>query len=282
MYTAQRRPQNGVHRNIRVIAMEGSSNKGAAHQTRLCTDQGSEDAGRQHNMRKPTCTSSIFVERVMYSEAGSDRHQTGVASAGERRKATEGGKWEAGSGKPQAVTTSVEQQHRDADSVQRTEGGLGSSELVTAVLPQKELENCGKVSVNGGRALLLLRPAAQLQKPVELVNGRCKPRSVDFGSGEDFQARRMQRESKGLQTSGVSTTSILAFIDNEDITCMWNMKYRYSNDRNNVWVKLVFPTRSEPGWCIDQSKEQRSGGRANGSKHKGCWWSSEAAKRIRK
>jgi hypothetical protein len=27
---------------------------------------------------------------------------------------------------------------------------------------------------------------------------------VEFGSGEDFQARRMQRESKGLQTSGVS------------------------------------------------------------------------------
>jgi hypothetical protein len=57
---------------------------------------------------------------------------TGVASAGERRKAAEGGKWEAGSGKPRAVTTSIEQQHRDADSVQRTEGGLGSSELVTA------------------------------------------------------------------------------------------------------------------------------------------------------
>jgi hypothetical protein len=34
--------------------------------------------------------------------------------------------------------------------------------------------------------------------------------AVEFGSGEDFQARRMQRESKGLQTSGVSTTSILA------------------------------------------------------------------------
>jgi hypothetical protein len=32
---------------------------------------------------------------------------------------------------------------------------------------------------------------------------------VEFGSGEDFQARRLQRESKGLQTSGVSTTSIL-------------------------------------------------------------------------
>jgi hypothetical protein len=27
-------------------------------------------------------------------------------------------------------------------------------------------------------------------------------RVVEFGSGEDFQARRMQRESKGLQTSG--------------------------------------------------------------------------------
>jgi hypothetical protein len=33
--------------------------------------------------------------------------------------------------------------------------------------------------------------------------------NVEFGSGEDFQARRMQRESKGLQTSGVSTTSVL-------------------------------------------------------------------------
>ncbi|KAJ7848234.1 hypothetical protein B0H14DRAFT_2583084 [Mycena olivaceomarginata] len=121
-----------------------------------------------------------------------------VASAGERRKVAEG---EAGSGKPRAVTTSVEQQHRDADSVQRTEGGLGSSELVAA----ERAGNCGKISANGGRALLLLRPAAQLQEPVEPVNGRCKP-------------------------------------------------------------------RSEPGWCIDQSKEQRSGGRANGSKQKGCWW----------
>jgi hypothetical protein len=39
-----------------------------------------------------------------------------------------------------------------------------------------------------------------------------KRASVEFGSGEDFQARRMQRESKGLQTSGVSTTSILALL----------------------------------------------------------------------
>jgi hypothetical protein len=33
---------------------------------------------------------------------------------------------------------------------------------------------------------------------------------VEFGSEEDFQARGMQRESKGLQTSGIATTSILA------------------------------------------------------------------------
>jgi hypothetical protein len=36
------------------------------------------------------------------------------------------------------------------------------------------------------------------------------PTTVEFGSREDFQAKRMQRESKGLQTSGVSTTGILA------------------------------------------------------------------------
>ncbi|KAJ7689243.1 hypothetical protein B0H14DRAFT_2652823 [Mycena olivaceomarginata] len=184
--------------------MEGSSSKGAAHQTRLCADQGAEDGGRQHNMRRPTCTSSIFVERAMYSEAGSDPHRTGVASAEQRWKAAEGGQWEAGSRKWRAVMTSVEQQCRDADSVQRTEGGLGSSEPVTAVLPQKEQENCGKIPVNGERVLLLLRATAQLQEPVEPVNSRGKP-------------------------------------------------------------------RNEPGWCIDQSKEQRSGGRANGSKQKGCW-----------
>jgi hypothetical protein len=114
-----------VHRNIRVIAMEGSSSKGAAHQTHLCADQGAEDGGRQHNMRRPTCTSSIFVERVKQVVTRTERVGeclTGVASVGQRWKAAEGGQWEAGSGKWRAVT-SVEQQCRDADSVQRTEGG---------------------------------------------------------------------------------------------------------------------------------------------------------------
>ncbi|KAJ7900643.1 hypothetical protein B0H14DRAFT_2556104 [Mycena olivaceomarginata] len=91
-----RRPQNGVRRNIRVIAIEGSSSKGAAHDTRLCADQGAENAGRQHNMRRPACTSSIFVERATYSDAGSDPHRTGMASA--RAAAEGGGRRAVGSG----------------------------------------------------------------------------------------------------------------------------------------------------------------------------------------
>ncbi|KAJ7678569.1 hypothetical protein B0H14DRAFT_2655879 [Mycena olivaceomarginata] len=195
--------------NIRVIAMEGSSSKGAAHQTRLCADQGAEDASWQHNMRRPTCTSSIFVKRAMYSEAGSNPRRAGAASVGQRRKASEGGKWAAGSRKRRAVTTSVEQQRREADSVRRTEGGLGSSEPVTAERAGRLLKGTSKRRARAAAAAC--RGAAA---GVEPVNGRCGP-------------------------------------------------------------------EGEPGWCIDQSKEQRPGGRANGSKQKGCWWST-AAKRIRK
>ncbi|KAJ7857913.1 hypothetical protein B0H14DRAFT_3637416 [Mycena olivaceomarginata] len=177
----------------------------------VCIETSGSLQWKEAVVREQHTRHACVLIRALRTQAGSTTRENqhaqaaflwSVASAGERRKTAEG---KAGSGKPRAVTTSVEQQHRDADSVQRTEGGLGSSELVAAVLPQKEQENCGKISANGRRALLLLRPAVQLQEPVEPVNGRCKP-------------------------------------------------------------------RSEPGWCIDQSKEQRSGGRANGSKQKGCWW----------
>ncbi|KAJ7817812.1 hypothetical protein B0H14DRAFT_3148116 [Mycena olivaceomarginata] len=66
--------------------------------------------------------------------------------------------------------------------------------------------------------------------------------TVEFGSGEDFQARRDAKRIQGFTNQWGIYNKYPSFIDNEDITCMWNMKYQYSNDRKYVWVKLVFPT----------------------------------------
>ncbi|KAJ7333204.1 hypothetical protein DFH08DRAFT_814322 [Mycena albidolilacea] len=189
--------------NTRVIAIEGSSSKGAAHPKRLCADQGAEDAGRQHNMRRPTCTSSIFVERAMYSEAGSDPH----------RAAEGGGRWAVGSGQQETAGSDDERRAAASGGGQRTSNRRWVR-FKRAGYRSTTPERAGRLLKSTSKRRARAAAAAQLQEPVEPVNGRCK-------------------------------------------------------------------LRSEPGWCIDQSKEQRPGGRANGSKQKGCWWS-KAAKRIRK